>query len=233
MQTKYRDRYRHYLRDTEQVLLPHGLTAGEVHERHASGLVLHFRRPERERVLPRLLRCLARTRLVLLLNLLAVAVPERAPLEVDDALDLDRLLALEAHPRELVHGDLLAGRDTRDVLVVRAPLERGPRHLLFLLVALRVCARERAEEVPRLDIPHGDVVALVLGREVLRALFGALADDDRVIRPGGEVLLVRREVDELHERVREPRLRLPGGPAPETHTLSMEGRGVGAQGRPG
>lgn len=60
-----------------------------------------------------------------------------------------------------------------------------------------------------MNVPDSDIVPLVCRGEVLRSLDGAFWDDNRLIRPGYDVVFTRREIDEFHERVSKSLLRLP------------------------
>ena len=63
----------------------------------------------------------------------------------------------------------------------------------------------------RFDVPDGNIVALVLGREKSRALWHVLRDDDGLMGPGNEIFLTRRKVDETDKGVEEASLELEGG----------------------
>ena len=117
------------------------------------------------------------------------------PLEIDDTFDLEALLSLQAHARQLVHADLLTWRQPRSVLVVWAPLERRPRHLFPCAFALGEDGGKRAQEVACLDVPDCDVVALVFGGEGTWAFGHVLRHNDRLVRPSDEILFAGRKVD--------------------------------------
>jgi len=83
--------------------------------------------------------------------------------------------------------------------------------LLLRALTLREDRGESAQQVVGLDVPDGNVVALVLGREKSRALWHVFRNDDGLMGPGYEVLLARRKVDETDEGVEETSLEFEGG----------------------
>ena len=135
----------------------------------------------------------------------------RTPLKIDDAFDLQALLSLQAHARQLVDTDLLSRCQPGSKLVVCAPLEGRPGHLLPRALALRVDRGESAQQMARLDVPDSNIVALVLRREKPRALWHVLCHDDGLMGPGHKVLFARRKIDETDEGVEETSLELEGG----------------------
>lgn len=223
------DRYS-YLADVEQVLLPQDGTAGERQESDASRLIGEFRCPVGKDVFTGLLRRLAR---LLLNSIIAILLSLRTPLEISNALDLQALLAIEHHAGRLVDADHLPMGQATDKLVVGAPLECGPGHLLLRDTRL-VFGRggEGSEEITGFDVPDSDVVALIVGREVLRSLDSTFGNNDRFVRPGHDVVFAGGKVDELDHGVRKALHGLPGRTTPQTNTLSVQSSDVCSEGGP-
>jgi hypothetical protein len=105
----------------------------------------------------------------------------------------------------------------RDILVIRGPTEQRPRelsrggHVLGLGPSgdrgrlNGLFTREGSEQQSSLDLPDGDLVALIFRSKLSGILRSVLVlgrlGDDRVRRPGYEVLFAGREVEELDTRV--------------------------------
>lgn len=122
-----------------------------------------------------------------------------------------------------------------DVLGVSGPLEGGPLQLLLHGVASLVDigtglveSDEGTQRKAGFEVPDDVVLAVLVERENGVALF----DLHGAVRPGGEVSLVGREVDEVDSRVCETLLSAPGLASPELDTLSVHGCEVGSLGRP-
>ena len=60
----------------------------------------------------------------------------------------------------------------------------------------------------RFDVPYGNVVALIFGREKARTLWHAFGYSDGFMRPRYEVLFARGKVDESNKGVEEASLEL-------------------------
>lgn len=197
-----RTRARTHVVDIEQVFGPQHVPTRDGHQADSSRLVGRLGSPVGKHVL------LARSEL-----------PVRAPLKVQNSVDLDRLFLQETHRGELVHRDLGSEVTPGDVLVVRGPSEQGPRELPGSghVLGLGPCGNrgrlnglftgEGSEQESGLDLPDGDLVALVFRSKVSGVLRSVLVlgrlGDDRVGRPGHEVLFTRRKVEELDTGVGE------------------------------
>ena len=228
---------RTHVMNVEEVLGANRLPTGKRHEGNASRLVGDLGRPERDDVLAhghrallllvRLGELLRRRALLLPLELLPLLVAQRTPLEIDNAINLDALLAEQAHRRHLVDRDLLAGRHASEELLVGAPLEHGPDDALLSLDSGVSDHGERSQKATGHDVPDGDLVPLVLVREER-----ILRDLDRAGRPGDEVALERGEVDELDLGVGEAVEALEGGASPEGDSGAVHGGEEGTLRRP-
>ena len=137
----------------------------------------------------------------------------RTPFKIDDALDFQTLPSLQAHARQLVDTDLLSRCQAGGIVIICAPLEGGPSHLLPRVLTLRQDGGESAQQVARFYVPDGNIVTLGLGREKSRALWHVLRDNNGLMGPGNEIFLARRKVDETDKGVEEASLELEGGAA--------------------
>lgn len=192
-----------YIMDIEQILGADHSSARHVHERNASRLVLNFRCPECDQVLTNGCRLSGSLRFrvlgvafTLAFELLFLLVRHWSPLKVHHTINLETLLAEEAHRWSLVDGDLLLRRDAAEVLLIWRPLEHRPDNTFVEFVRLITDHWERAQQLARDDVPHGDMIAFVFfGERRQRAqLVGGF---DRTRRPRDEVALEWREIDEL------------------------------------
>lgn len=166
-----------YVGDIEQVLLAEDGPRREVDDGDAGRLVYYLGSPVSKHVLLGLLASSDS-----LLSILLVLVALRTPLKVDDALDLDTLLVVQTHARQLVYTNLLPRSDTANKLVICTPLECRPLHLaLDAVLALRHRGGEGTEEVAGLVVPDSNVVALIFWRKVLWALLGTLGDMNGIV----------------------------------------------------
>jgi hypothetical protein len=205
------------VRDVDQVSGSHDLLAGDAHETGTRSLVVHLRSPVSKQLL-RLGLALAGDR------------DSRLPLEINDTVDLDRLLAEQRHLRSLIDLNGLPGHNTRNVLVVGRPLEAGPRDLLASLVRRLggLDAGERSNDLSSLDVPNDEVLSILIGRQrVVRR--DNIRNLDRLVTPGDQVVLSRRVIDQVDKGVRETSDPLPGGSTPQLHTLGVNRGEVSSQ----
>lgn len=209
------------VRDVEQVTGTDNLLAGHAHQTDLGRVAADFRSPVAEELL-------------VVLDALTVR-RGGAPLKVLNLLNLDRDLVEQVHARQLVDRDSLLRSHTGHVLGVGRPLERGPLKLLLDgvaglvgLGASGVESDEGTQRHARLDVPDDVVLAVLIERQ-----HGvALIDLHGAVRPGGKVLLVGREVDEVDARVGETLLSAPRLCTPQLNTLGVHRRQVGTLGRP-
>ena len=134
----------------------------------------------------------------------------RTPFEVDNALYFQALLRLETHARKFVDTDLLSRSRASDILLVCAPLQSWPLKL-FLIVAFN---EESAQEVPSLDIPDSNVVALVVRGEIVGALLRPLRNNNGIVRPCYKVVIIGRKVNEFDKWMGEPLSQFPRSAGP-------------------
>ena len=219
--------------DVEQVLRSQNVPARNSHQADPGRLVGSLGRPVRKHVL------LRRSKLGI-----------GTPLEVQHSVDLNRFPLQHSHGREFVHRDLGPEMASRDILVVRRPSQQRPREFSgsgnvfgFRASGYRgglngLLAREGSEQQSGLDLPHGDLVALIFGAELSGILGSILVlggfGNDRIGGPGYEVLFTRGKVEEFDTRVGESMRDgvLEGATRPECYSDSVEGGQVGSFGRP-
>lgn len=166
------------LGDIKEIFLPENRSAGEGQECDASRLVGYLGRPIGDHVLPCpfWLSLGGGAVFLAVLRRVHVSVTVWTPLKIYHALDLETFLSLQVHARKLVDANHLPCSHPCHKLIVRAPLQRWPLHLLSGAAAVKhaeVCW-EGTEEVPRFDVPNSKVVTLVVWGEVLRALKSTL-----------------------------------------------------------
>lgn len=131
-----------------------------------------------------------------------------APLEINNTLNLDGLLAQKTHAGDFVDFDGLSWSDTGEVLLVRRPLEDWPLNLslsICILFSLDVEIGERAEESSSLEIPDKEVLALLFWAKRMWSIWQA----DWSVGPGNKVVLIRRVFYHVYERMVEPLDTLP------------------------
>jgi hypothetical protein len=124
---------------------------------------------------------------------------------------------------------------SRHVLVIGGPLERGPwgsRRLLgskLLLAGLCILLGKRPQRFGGFDVPDHVVLAVVVECQSGMASFG---DRDWPVRPGNQILFVGGERDQVDEGMREPPQPRPRRTSPELHALRMDRGEVCPQRRP-
>jgi hypothetical protein len=219
--------------DVEQVLRSQNVPARDSHQADPGRLVGSLGRPVRKHILLRRSELRVGT-----------------PLEIQYTVDFDRFPFQHSHRRELVNRDLGSEMASGDILVVRRPSQQRPREFsggrdVFGLCASgdrgwlnRLLAREGSEQQSGLDLPHSDLVTLIFGAELTGILRSVLVlgrfGDDRVGRPGHEVLFTGGKVEEFDTRVSESMRDgvLEGATRPEGYSDSVEGGQVSSFGRP-